>query len=166
MYKTEQVVPEEWRSQFIAESDGLMDFSVGKADSGQLYPRGRRTLVGEILVQIADGFLEVLDTLLIVAHHALYGAHHMSTRIDAVLMVVIQGIMLHILGDELSLVALLMVGKVKCLIGPRLIEGALVASLLGRYLQFVGNINESRLVVFIVELVHLFLQLSDVVGSC
>ena len=96
--------------------DGLMDFSVGKADSGQFYPRGCRTLVGKILVQITDGFLEVLYTLLIVAHHALYGAHHMCTCIDAVLMVVVQGILLHILGDELSLVALLMVGKIKCLI--------------------------------------------------
>ena len=81
-------------------------------------------------------------------------------------MVVVQGILLHILGDELSLVALLMVGKVESLICPSLVEGAFVVSLLCRLLQFVGNINESSLVVFIVELVHLFLQLSDVVGSC
>ena len=93
-----------------------MDFSIGKTDSGQFYPLGRRTLVWEMLVQKSDGFLEVLYTLLIVAHHALYGAHHMCTCIDAVLMVVVQGIMLHVLGDELSLVALLMVGKIKCLI--------------------------------------------------
>ena len=118
-----------------------------------------------MLVQIADGFLEVLDALLVVAHHALYGAHDVGSGIDAELVVVVQGILLHVLGGELSPVALLVVGEVECLVGPGLVEGALVASLLRRLLQPVGNVEEGRLVLLVVELVHLFLQLFDVIGS-
>ena len=89
----------------------------------------------------------------------------MGTRVDAVLVVVVQSILLHVLGGQLSSVALLVVGEIERLIGPDLVEGALVASLLGCLLQLVGNVDEGRLVVFAVELVHLFLQLRDVIGS-
>ena len=116
-------------------------------------------------MQITDGLPEVLGALLIVAHHGLNGAHHVSAGIDAILMVVGQGMLLHVLGGELSPVALLVVGEIECLIGPGLVEGTLVASLLGRLLQSVGHVDEGRLVVLAVELVHLFLQLRDVIGS-
>ena len=116
-------------------------------------------------MQIADGLLEVLRALLVVAHHGLYGSHDMGAGVYAEFMVVVQRMLLHVLGRQLSPVALLTVGEVECLVGPGLVECAFVASLLGSLLQAVGHVHEGRLVVFVIELVHLFLQLSYVIGS-
>ena len=117
-----------------------------------------------MLVQIVDGFREVLRGLVVVAHHALNGGYDVRTRIDAVFVVVRQCILLHVLGRQLSPVALLAVGEIQRLVAPCLVEGAFVASLLGSLLQPVRHIHEGLLVVFVVETVHLLLQLLNVVS--
>ena len=89
----------------------------------------------------------------------------MGTSVDAELVVVVECILLHVFGSQLPAVALLVVGKVERLIGPSLVEGALVARLLCRLLQPVGDVDELSLVAPVIELVHLFLQLYNVIGN-
>lgn len=86
----------------------------------------------------------------------------MCTSVDAVFVVVVQGILLHVLSSELSFVALLVVGKIECLIRPGLVEGAFVASFLGRLLQLVCDIDKSSIkrIIFAISLCFTWLHYS------
>ena len=154
----------------VGQPHGLHGVARGVFDAGQLKVAGGSPFAGEVVVQIADGLSQVLPGLVVVGHQGADGSYDVRSGIDAVGVVVLGGVFLHLLGSLQTLVALHAVGVEGGLVGPGAVEETLVARLQGLDFEPFGERHEVGLLGFAraEHVVHLFGQLFDVVslGLC
>ena len=115
-------------------------------------------------MQVVDSLLESIDGLHMILHLLMGISRHVESVIDAPLVALLNGMFLHLLGNLHGPAATLTITGEEHLVGPGTVEHTIVASLLCRPLQTVGDADELIVVIATIEFIHPGLQPIHLVG--
>ena len=115
-------------------------------------------------MQVVDRLLESLDGLLMILHLLMGVCRHVEPVIDTPLVALLDGMLLHLLGNLHGPAATLTITGEEHLVSPGTIEHTIVASLLCSSFQTVCDTDELIVIIATIEFIHSGLQPFHLVG--